>query len=186
MSEKILMVMEGKKSEAILFNNIKKNFVNFSDVDFSFECVYLPIGQTIYSLAREIEKDENLETTLLLIGISKKLTNEPFIHPIDSFSRIYLFFDFDPQHIGSNDELASLDDIDTMLQIFSNETEHGKLYISYPMLEAIRHTNIEKDCINCCVVTFDDCRKQGTKSKYKQIVANYSDCTNQNKYNHDM
>ena len=32
-----------------------------------------------------------------------------------------------------------------MLQIFDNETENGKLYISYPMIEALRYTKCMPD-----------------------------------------
>ena len=52
----------------------------------------------------------------------------------DSFAYIYLFFDYD-----AHSSLASDDKIVEMLDFFDNETENGLLYISYPMLEAIRH-----------------------------------------------
>lgn len=52
----------------------------------------------------------------------------------DSFAYIYLFFDYD-----GHSTLADDDKIREMLSFFSDETEEGKLYISYPMVEAIRH-----------------------------------------------
>lgn len=52
----------------------------------------------------------------------------------DSFAYIYLFFDYD-----AHSTLADDDKIKEMLSFFNDETEEGMLYISYPMVEAIRH-----------------------------------------------
>ncbi len=48
-------------------------------------------------------------------------------------NQIYLFFDMEP-HDDQFDSQKLLD----MLTHFDNETEHGKLFVSYPMIEAIR------------------------------------------------
>ena len=40
---------------------------------------------------------------------------------------------------GGDVEMADDSKIKEMLQFFDNETENGMLYISYPMVEAIRH-----------------------------------------------
>ena len=54
-------------------------------------------------------------------------------------SEIFLFFDYDFQ----NSQL-SLDEInrrvEKMLTLFDDETDNGKLYINYPMIESIRYT----------------------------------------------
>lgn len=54
-------------------------------------------------------------------------------------SEIFLFFDYDFQ----NSHL-SLDEInrrmEEMLALFDDETDNGKLYINYPMIESIRYT----------------------------------------------
>lgn len=52
----------------------------------------------------------------------------------DSFAYIYLFFDYD-----AHSTLADDNKIKEMLKFFNNETRNGLLYISYPMVEAIRH-----------------------------------------------
>lgn len=58
----------------------------------------------------------------------------------DDFSEVYLLFDFDPHQ----DNLGFSDGTDfglvlrNMLETFDNETDTGKLYISYPMIEALR------------------------------------------------
>lgn len=47
---------------------------------------------------------------------------------------IYLFFDYDAHAAKTDDGKLS-----EMLDFFDNETENGMLYVSYPMVEAIRH-----------------------------------------------
>ena len=54
---------------------------------------------------------------------------------VSDFSQVFLFFDCD-----CHDSSASDDKLKKMLDFFDNETENGKLYISYPMIEAIRYT----------------------------------------------
>ncbi len=58
----------------------------------------------------------------------------------DQIAEIYLFFDYDKHASNSSDEK-----IKKMLEVFDNETEKGKLYISYPMIEAIKHIRRELD-----------------------------------------
>ena len=64
----------------------------------------------------------------------------------DEFSEVYLFFDYD----GHNDNLPKdknpNDVLKSMLKTFDNETENGKMYISYPMVEAIKDYSIDTIC----------------------------------------
>jgi hypothetical protein len=55
----------------------------------------------------------------------------------NDFSEVYLFFDYDAHqtNVGNADAENVLHQ---MLENFDNETENGKLYISYPMVEALR------------------------------------------------
>ncbi|MEE0027846.1 MAG: hypothetical protein U0J70_09655 [Atopobiaceae bacterium] len=50
----------------------------------------------------------------------------------------YLFFDFDPHQDNlTGDDASASEVVAKMLEVFDNETENGKLYISYPMVEAL-------------------------------------------------
>ena len=111
----------------------------------------------------------------------------------NSFAYIYLFFDYD-----AHSTLASDDKIMEMLNFFDNETENGLLYISYPMLEAIRHyrdMQSFKELIVKCKRTNcpykNDCDEVEACLKephYKNVSA--SECqpqlTNINKYTKDV
>ena len=56
-----------------------------------------------------------------------------------------------------------------MLAHFNNETENGKLYISYPMVEALNHIP-KSGCFNDVVVNAK-CTAQASFHHYKQLVA---------------
>lgn len=91
-------------------------------------------------LWKQIQKDE-YETDLieLIREYNKDAAEKLKGYSRDDFSEIYLFFDYD----GHNCNLSATDPDGTavlgeMLETFDNETELGKLYINYPMVEAIR------------------------------------------------
>lgn len=138
----MLFVFEGK-DDAGYFESIRRLF--FQKIpDEQFVCTY---NSDIYSLYKQLmahdvlnEKHEVdtapvLRELLIARGNDKlKGVRE------DEVSEIYLFFDYDFQNKGGNlsDNNRKLRE---MLEFFADETENGKLYVSYPMLEALRHTN---------------------------------------------
>jgi len=74
------------------------------------------------------------------------------------FAEIYLFFDYD-----GHSSLADDEKLRELLYFFNQETENGKLYISYPMVEALKHIE-EIDYFK------DLCVKCKTNIKYKNLV----------------
>src|SRR5690606_18858253 len=84
----------------------------------------------IYQLHRALVDDEDLDTFSLLKDIpNNKEILKDFTR--DDFAEIYLFFDYD-----GHSTLASDNALFEMLDIFDEETDLGKLYISYPMVES--------------------------------------------------
>ncbi|MCM1144859.1 MAG: hypothetical protein NC318_09040 [Blautia sp.] len=59
------------------------------------------------------------------------------------FIEIYLFFDYDGHNDNVPKEYLNRDILGEMLQTFNNETELGKLYVSYPMIESIKEIDAE-------------------------------------------
>ncbi|ROW57287.1 hypothetical protein C3E80_21145, partial [Cronobacter malonaticus] len=51
----------------------------------------------------------------------------------DMFSQVFLFFDYDGHSNNASDEK-----IRKLLDFFDEETEKGRLYISYPMIESLK------------------------------------------------
>lgn len=142
-------IVEGEAREPLVINVISKVFFAHGN----FKIITLPAGQNIYMLWKKLKEDDfdtdiievlredHKEIEAQLVGINR-----------DDFSEVYLFFDYD----GHQNNLGWDDDndvIDQMLINFDNETENGKLYISYPMVEALRDfvTGICGDKDNCFV-----------------------------------
>lgn len=132
MSEKLLFVFEGEKTEPQIFKSLKNTL--FSGItDFELYACY---GSHIYSLYKILEKDDDLDIVELLREKNKQRLSGISRNDI---ALIYLFFDYDPQ---TNQECNKV--ILQMLEKFSNETENGKLFISYPMVEAVKGSASEK------------------------------------------
>jgi hypothetical protein len=127
-------IVEGEAREPQIIDNISRVFFSRGN----FKIITLPAGENIYMLWKKLKEDDfdtdiievlregNKEIKKQLMGLSR-----------DDFSEVYLFFDYD----GHQTNLGKADDenvIYQMLESFDNETENGKLYISYPMVEALR------------------------------------------------
>lgn len=127
MSTKILFIFEGSSKEQSIIDNLTKFFVNENTI---VTCAYCT---TIYKLHAEISKDEFLDTFNLLkdIEINKDKLKE---FKRSDFAQIYMFFDSDGHATNASDEK-----LNELLLFFNDETDKGKLYISYPMVEALKH-----------------------------------------------
>lgn len=124
-----LFVFEGSRAESKYIEKLEQNFLGER---ISVKCVY---DAEIYQLYKSLKKEElDFDMIELLKERSKENAELLKDYTRDNFAYIYLFFDYD-----AHSTLASDEKIIEMLKFFDNETENGLLYISYPMLEAIRH-----------------------------------------------
>ena len=128
-SNNILFVMEGKREESVVESMQKVLF----DDKTVITCVF---GTVVYALYNEIKEDRDLDVFTLLKSRIKELQK----FDRNTFSEIYLFFDYDAH--ASN---ASNTKLEVLFSTFDNETENGKLYVSYPMLEALKHYTTLQD-----------------------------------------
>ena len=124
-----LFVFEGSRAESKYVEKLEQYFLGER---ISVKCVY---DAEIYQLYKSLEK-ENLDFDMVELLKERNKENAELLkdYTRDSFAYIYLFFDYD-----AHSTLADDDKINEMLKFFDNETENGLLYISYPMVEAIRH-----------------------------------------------
>ena len=127
MSSKVLFIFEGPKLEKAITDNLTKFFVNENTI---ITCAYCT---TIYKMYSEISSDEYLDTFNLVKDIE---TNKDKLKDFkrSDFAQIYMFFDYDGHATNACDKK-----INELLNFFNEETEKGKLYISYPMVEALKH-----------------------------------------------
>lgn len=147
MSNKILFIFEGDKTEKQIFESLCNHIfaVNANDV---VVCVF---GAEIYQLYNQIiDMDEADFVDVVEIIKERELqrgNNTLKNCSRKEFSEIYLFFDYDGHAIGADDAK-----IEELLSYFDDETNNGRLFISYPMVEALKHLNdypFKERCVKC-------------------------------------
>lgn len=152
MSNKILFVFEGEKTEKQIADSLTKHFLDPHTI---ITCAYCT---TVYPIYREIVADDDLDIFSLLKAMPKNaVILKDFSR--DDFAEIYLFFDYDGHAPGADDTK-----IDELLKFFNEETDKGKLYISYPMVESLKHIKDYTDFKDVKVA----CK---TNVRYKGMVA---------------
>ena len=132
----ILFIFEGKEREPKLYNTLERLF--FPRKNNNIICSF---GNNIYNLYKEMEELDGGGDIVMVLKEKLADRGDKKLDGMKSsdFSEIYLFFDYDFQ----NSQLT-LDEMNArvkmMLSLFKEETENGKLYINYPMIESIRYT----------------------------------------------
>ncbi len=163
MQNKKLFVFEGEKTEITIAENLIKNFEKeITGSFFSSEDIMCAYCTSIYPLHKEIENDKYLDMFGLLKEIEfnkKRLQN----FTSDDFSEIYLFFDYDGHATNASDSKLS-----KIIAFFNEETNYGKVFISYPMVEALKHFSSCIDFKNLKVPAKEN-------KKYKEIVSKEAD-----------
>lgn len=161
----ILFLFEGESTEEKYYKVIE----NSLDGRIRDDVKFYSYKTNIHVLYDELNNDENLDIIGILSERARRandLINYQMLNNIN-FGEIYLIFDLDPQD-DKYDDLK----IRRMLEIFDNETENGKLYINYPMVESFKHfKSIPDEDYNLYKVSIQDC------NTYKRDVASLS-CIN--------
>ena len=190
MSNVILLVFEGETIEGQIFESIKKTFFPASEgrtVIKSFFC-----GE-IFQLWGKVRNDADLDIVEVLKerlgamrdsakGKAKKRMEMRYaeIKNIDrkNVSEVHLFFDYDAhcsQSVVSQQE--NHQKALGLLNTFNDEFEMGKLWISYPMAEALKHCKkMTRDCFHDVPLYISD------NKNYRKLVDGKSDYPDIKKY----
>lgn len=139
--KKIIFIYEGIKTEENLLNNMSQIFFS-STADISI--LHCPADGNIYMLWTRLKKDDFETNVVDVLKEMSPIARERLNNlKSNDFSEIYLFFDYDGHNDNIPKEYLNRDILGEMLKTFNNETELGKLYISYPMIESIQEINIQ-------------------------------------------
>lgn len=170
----ILFVFEGKRREVEFFKTIEYLF--FPNTEEIFVYSFENNIYNLYKILTATGEPQDIVSVLRELNANK--TDNPFTqyNRTSDFSEVYLFFDYDI-HNQNIDETLSIEELNKrlleLLNFFDNETENGKLYINYPMIESIRYTktlpdkNYDSYEINICFL-----------ENFKRIVNDFSDYGN--------
>jgi len=161
MNNVILFVFEGEKTEPRIFSSLQRYFFS-KDKNTMLFAIY---RTDIYQLWKSVSEDDDLDLIELL------REREPGLLPNvmrKDISQIFLFFDHDA-HARKDINITNTA-IKEMLTVFDNETEKGKLYISYPMVEAIQDCKyMDTLCLKRCYVNIEN------NTEYKKLAKSRSD-----------
>lgn len=167
----ILFIFEGKNCEPRLFETLKQLF--FTKEVESFVCTYNSNIYSLYSKLKGYDVFENVtasgNTVTILNDILQKKGDNTLADILDvDVSEIFLFFDYDFQESRLTLEENNRHIVE-MLEYFNDETENGKLYINYPMVESVYYTKQlpDKDYLSYDV-TREECHN------FKALARNFS------------
>ncbi len=145
----ILFIFEGAKREPALYKTMKYLFLSDSLKD----DIIVSYCSNIYSLYQEMKEldafDEEVDAADIVSVLREHLANSKDqqeelrkIEGSNAISEVYLFFDYDIKRIDEKNKLSieeQNNQIKELLEYFNDETDKGKLYIDYPMVESIRY-----------------------------------------------
>ena len=168
-----LLIIEGESCEKAYFDKFIKTIKADKNI------IIIPFCNDIYELYKHIK--ELGETTTIDVILNycnlddetrKLLKNTKFVYT-------YLVFDLDIQDGKESDRQEKLSQISKMLDLFNNETEYGKLFINYPMMESYRHFDITNPSTlnNKCVIVDNE-----VLTNYKKLVGQEGTNKNLSKY----
>ena len=129
MKSKILLIVEGEYTEPKILGSESHGLLSLMGANYEI----VPFANPIYELYEAYENGE-YDDLVSYLRLEKGLKIDSKTLSKNAFSAIYLIFDYEPHYQKYSDEA-----IKKLLKLFNNETELGKLYINYPMVEAYYH-----------------------------------------------
>lgn len=151
----ILFVFEGEEREPRLYRTLERLYFPKQN-----DNIVLSFGNNLYELYNELQEygaGADLVPILRQRLACRGCATLDGVRASD-ISQIFLFFDYDFQ----NSQLP-LEEINKrvkeMLALFDDETENGKLYINYPMVESIWYTKeLPDEAYARYTVSREDCK----------------------------
>ncbi|MBO5950522.1 MAG: hypothetical protein J6Q11_07435 [Fibrobacteraceae bacterium] len=134
-SAKVLFVLEGEQPEGNIVDRLQKAFPE-ELADLSSDLVKIVFSSNIYSLYGKLKDDDGFLDVVEILKERHKEDEELQDLDRESVSQVFLFFDLDIHGLAQSIE-QSCEQLDELLNFFDNETENGKLFLSYPMVEVV-------------------------------------------------
>lgn len=137
----ILFVFEGAEREPDIFQSIEDLFFCTKRAGNRMVCTY---NTNIYGLYSHMMRlGDGADIVSCLKSRNTDSQAEIMQYRSQDFAEIFLFFDYDFHHHPSGQSLnidKNIRMVKEMLSYFDDETDNGKLYINYPMVESLNYT----------------------------------------------
>ena len=146
MTVKVLLIVEGKKTEKEFFSQMFNEYGAAADI--------FAVSTNIYSLYSRMK---HYDFMCDVKDVLKELSDDKIVNLDQNFTYVYLIFDSDLHNLpfnkrGTEHNIKDVVDcnitiLTEMAEYFTNETDPsvGRLYINYPMMESFRYCNCFDD-----------------------------------------
>ena len=131
-----LLIIEGESCEKAFFDKFIKTIKADKNI------TIIPFCNDIYELYKHIEELGETTTKDVILNYCDLDDKTRNLLKETKFVYTYLVFDLDLQDGNEDKWKEKLEQVDKMLNLFNNETEYGKLFVNYPMMESYRHFDI--------------------------------------------
>lgn len=162
-SAKVLVIFEGEQPEENAFARLQKAFPSELS-DLAEDLVKIVFSTNIYALYSVLKQDEGFLDVVEVL--KERLPKNKSLQDLnrEDVSQIYLFFDLDIHGKNFSPEI-SCKQLSELVDFFDNETENGKLFLSYPMVEAVNICDIENGLMSedRRLFKIEDCQSNGFK-----------------------
>ncbi len=154
---KKLFVVEGVDRDFRFMNALSGSLFKGK---YDVETIVLPADRNIYMLYNILKADDFesdiIEVLRDNVEIAASVLNGITRQDVDE---VFLFFDYDAHqnNLNKSYNINAEDALCELINFFDNETEYGKLYISYPMVEAL-YDFVQNTCLpkTSCFFSLDE------------------------------
>lgn len=160
-SAKVLIIFEGEQPEGNTLTRLQRAFPGELS-DLSEDLVKVVYTSNVYALYNDLKEEDGFLDVVEVL--KNRFRDDADLQRLsrDEVSQIFLFFDLD---IHGHDLKVACDHLSDLVDFFDNETENGKLFLSYPMVEAINICDATMGLLSEDRKLFkiDDCLNNGFK-----------------------
>lgn len=154
-----LFIVEGEHRDYRFVNELTRCF--FSRGKHDSRIINLPASQNLYMLYQKLAEDD-FETDIVEILRDSVPSAKAILEGVcrQDIDEVFMFFDYDVHQNNIPEEVSPKSVLEKLIAFFDNETEQGKLYISYPMVEAL-YDYQDSECLSFsnCYTLIDDVKK---------------------------
>lgn len=158
---KVLFVFEGERPETNVVARLQAAFPEELG-DLAEDSVEIVYASNVYALYSALKEGEGFLD--LLEVLKEQQPDNDALRAVDRerVSQTFLFFDLD---IHGQPTAGACAQLEEMLRFFDDETENGKLFLSYPMAEAVNACDLSKGLLGEDRRWFgiDECKDNGFK-----------------------
>lgn len=162
----VLFIVEGEVAEPAILNGILNDIGLCDNRIYSYKT---NIYSLYHNLRHTFNNDEEYDLFTFIVDLEseKKYPDNIIKFNRKQISEIYLFFDLDAHNNEKTEE--NIAKVNELIEYFSDENGLGKLYISYPMIEALTmYHQLQDSKINFYLFRADT-NETKTGKKFKAI-----------------